>query len=205
MNSKIQSPYLAILLSVGLGLLICEGVSAAETKESKAKKTNQVPPAKPSVPPAPVATASPQPALSLNPVAQGAAKQGVKSCLKRINQVTSFIASNANAGAFLFPASPPDADQHVFSTSMEIVSPNALGYASANFAPVGSDGCGAIYDAVTYWNLNCGQTAAAVFPQLKPAGLIKQNIQILEGGATIRVFLMPAGQGCVAIKKEVVY
>jgi hypothetical protein len=34
--------------------------------------------------------------------------------------------------------------------------------------------------------------------------MLKKDIAVLDGGASTKVFLMPAGSGCLSIKKEVV-
>ncbi len=141
---------------------------------------------------------------NLNPVAQSAAKQGVKSCLKRIDQITNFLGKGANAGISLFPA-PSIVDRRLFSLAMEVDLPGTLSYAGASFAPVGTDNCDAEYQAVTYVPMNCQNLAARNFSQLKSLGVMKQSIQMLDGGPNMRVFLMPAGQGCVVIKKEMAY
>jgi|OpeIllAssembly_1097287.scaffolds.fasta_scaffold158086_2 hypothetical protein len=193
MNSKFVLGFVVASLSVWLGAELTGGASAAEPKTPAPRKPAAPAPAKPQVP-----------AQPLNAIATAAANQGVKSCLGRIDQVTRFISTNATIGAFLFNA-PDNADKHVYSTSMEVHVADTLGYATATFAPVGGSGCGAVYDAVTFWPSDCGHTAQTTFAHMKPAGLVKEDIQILEGGPSIRVFLMPAGQGCVAIKKEVVF
>jgi hypothetical protein len=34
--------------------------------------------------------------------------------------------------------------------------------------------------------------------------MLKKDITVLDGGAATKVLLMPAGSGCVSIKKEIV-
>jgi hypothetical protein len=187
------------VLMMGLGAVIVASALAAEKKsETKSKKTASDSKA------VQLKNTEAVPYTSNNPVVKTAAQMGVNTCLKRIDQITSFLAKNADAGTFLFPATS-NPDKSLFSTSMEVLASNTLAYASASFAPVGTDGCGALYEAVTYWPTNCQQTAAQGFAQLKAVGAIKRNIFILDGGPNMRVFLMPAGTGCVAIKKEVVF
>jgi hypothetical protein len=193
MNRKIGLVSAATLLSIWLGVELTGGASAAEPKA-----------AVPKTPAAPAPAKAAAPAKPLNAIATAAASQGVKSCLGRIDQVTDFLSKGATVGAFLFNA-PESADKKIYSTSMEIKISDTLAYATTTFAPVGTAGCGAAYDAVTYWPVDCAQTAKTTFSNMKPVGLVKNSIQILEGGPAVRVFLMPAGQGCVAIKKEVVF
>jgi hypothetical protein len=132
-------------------------------------------------------------------VAQAAVKMGVLSCVSRINQVATYLTANAQSGVFIFtPKNPPD--QHLFSTSFEILGQDkSLVYASANFYP-NQD---AVYDTVQYVERSPEEVAKTAFANLKRVGMVKKNIILLDGGA-VKVFLMPAGSGCVVIKKEVV-
>ncbi len=141
----------------------------------------------------------PQDDSSVNPVIKAAIKLGVRSCINRINQVTSFFTANNLSGAYIFtPQNPPD--QHIFSTSFELIrQDNSTFYASASFAP-NQD---VVYDTVEYVNMSCEDVEKNVFKNLRRIGVLKKNIILLDSGA-VKVFLMPAGNGCVVIKKEVV-
>jgi hypothetical protein len=46
--------------------------------------------------------------------------------------------------------------------------------------------------------------AAKRFGEMQKGRKLQNNITVLEGSTPTRVFLMPAGSGCVSIKKEVV-
>jgi len=140
----------------------------------------------------------------LNAIASAAAKSGVSKCLGRINQVTGFVTANSQSGTYLF-VSPSQPDRSMVSANIEIQTNNALTLASTSFAPTGSDGCSGVYEAVTYWAENCDLVSAKGFPQLKKMGVIQRHVQVLQGDGTMRMFLMPAGQGCISIKKEVIF
>jgi hypothetical protein len=147
--------------------------------------------------PAPATTQQANPSVSV--VTQAAVKMGVLSCVSRINQVITFLTANTQNGVFIFPVqSQPD--QHIFSTSFELlVSGDSSIYASASFFPNKDT----VYDTVEYVNKGCDELEKTIFKNLKRVGVIKKNIVMLDGGA-VKVFLMPAGTGCVVIKKEVV-
>ena len=136
---------------------------------------------------------------SVNAVTQAAVKLGILSCVSRINQVASFLTANNTSGVFIFtPSKPPD--QHIFSTSFELIrQDNSTLYASASFFP-NQD---AVYDTVEYVNVGCEELEKTVFKNLKRVSVLKKNIVLLDGGK-VKVFLMPAGSGCVVIKKEVI-
>jgi hypothetical protein len=196
-----------------LGVLICVGIgkvlvaASGRNEITKSSPTASQEPNQNSPPPAdtpakqgnPVPTA-PQPAnQSVNAVTQAAVKMGVLSCVSRINQVITFLTANTQNGVLIFPVQNPP-DQHIFSTSLElVVQDDVTIYATASFFP-NKD---AVYDTVEYVNKGCDELEKTVFKNLKRVGVLKKNIVILDGGP-VRVFLMPAGTGCVVIKKEVV-
>lgn len=138
-----------------------------------------------------------------NGITQAAVQQGVLNCASRINQVSNFLGFNNQSGAVLM--TPPNAqDQRLIPLAMEIPTESGSAYVSAQFAPNQANGCGAAYDAVVYWPQKCEAVAAKQFSALKKVGQMKKDITVLDGGLATKVFLMPAGSGCVSIKKEVV-
>jgi len=182
-----------LLLVFFLCLLLPSG-SIAETKTSQKASAK-----------APAASAATQAKPVINGVTQAAFNAGVKTCAGRINQVTNFLtAGTKGSGAFLFvpPANP---DQQMFSVSMEIpTSASTFAYASASFAPNQANGCGGMYETVVYWPQNCNAVAKSNFANLKVTGVVAKNIAVLDAGVSTRIFLMPAGSGCVSIKKEII-
>ena len=136
---------------------------------------------------------------SVHAVTQAAVKFGVLSCLKRIDQVASFLTAGNKSGVFIFNSLKP-ADQHVFSTSFELIRPDeSTLYASVSFFPNNDF----VYDVVEYVDKSSEELQETVFPHLKNKTMLKNNIVLLDGGK-VKVFLMPAGSGTVVIKKEVV-
>lgn len=152
----------------------------------------------PPLPAAPAPAANP----SVNSVTQAAVQGGVLTCAGRINQVASFLTAGSQSSAYLF-TSAREPDQRIFSTSLEISGPGApVAYASASFAPNQANGCGALYETVTYWPLRCEEVGARQFTGLQASARLGSTLTVLQSG-TVRVFLMPADKGCVAIKKEI--
>ena len=123
--------------------------------------------------------------------------------MSRINQVVTFLTANTKSSAYLFtPQKQPD--QSVFSVSLGLEDQNAAAaYASASFAPTTSGQAAAVYDTVQYVAQSCTEVEKSTFKNLKRKGNLGKDIVILDGGA-VTVFLMPAGSGCIVIKKEVV-
>lgn len=152
------------------------------------------------------AVSAPAAPPAVNGITQAAVSGGVLSCAGRINQVANFLTGGSlGVGAFLF-TSPVDPDQRLASVSLEI--PAGAGasstYASASFAPNQSNGCGGIYESVVYWPEKCEEVAAKNLRTLRRVGILAQTITVLDVGWSTKIFLMPAGNGCVSIKKEVV-
>ena len=147
--------------------------------------------------------AAPQASSGANAVTQAAVQQGVLNCAARINQVSNFLGFSPQAGALLLvPPSQPD--QRLLPLAMEVPTESGGAYVSATFAPNQANGCGAVYDAVVYWPQKCEAVATKQFASLKRTGQLKTSLTVLDGGPATKVFLMPAGSGCVSIKKEVV-
>ena len=130
-------------------------------------------------------------------------QQGVLNCAGRINQVSNFLGFSSQAGALLMTP-PSQSDQRLIPLAMELPVEGGIAYVSASFAPNQANGCGASYDAVVYWPQKCDVVASRQFANLKKAGRLKKDIAVLDGGVATKVLLMPAGSGCVSIKKEVV-
>lgn len=144
---------------------------------------------------------------TLTPYTENARRNGVATCLGRINQITSFvIGKSAHQGIIQVP---PKAkmNQALITSTMAIDLGNATSLVSTNFAPGATTGdCSGSYEAVTYWNASCTQVAKTNFNTFQANQSLLQRVAILEGsGGAAKVFLMPAGAGCISIKKEVLY
>lgn len=136
---------------------------------------------------------------------QYAKSAGVRKCLGRIEQVARFLTGNSsNVGGHYF-ISPARPDDMMISLSMEIQqSGTDPAYASASFAPNQANGCGGLYETVVYWPQNCETVAQQQYSDLQRVGLLSRQIIVLKGSSALKIFLMPAGTGCVAIKKEII-
>lgn len=143
------------------------------------------------------------PSSGANAVTQAEVRLGALSCASRINQVTNFLGADNALGTVLFPP-PGQPDQRLATVSMNVKGVGANTYVSASFAPNQANGCGAVYDAVTWWPETCAAVGSRHFAALKKISGDAGAMTVLDGGIATKVFLMPAGSGCVSIKKEVV-
>jgi hypothetical protein len=146
----------------------------------------------------------PQP---LTPYTIGAQRSGISTCIPRVNQVTSFLIGQQQNSGVMLSSPNRDANTSLSSVVMEIqVAANASSYVSATFSPKADGGCGATYEAVSYWNATCTEVANASFSGLKATGPLLRQINMLDGGPTLKVFLMPIGSNtCISIKKELIF
>jgi hypothetical protein len=140
-----------------------------------------------------------------NAVTRAAVQRGALQCASRVEQLTRFVGFGPQAGALLIaPAAP--VDRRLFSVQIELpagASGNSL--VDLDFAPGQANGCGASYQAVSYWKQNCDALANSQFNGLRKLPAIHHEITVLDGGPATKVFLMKAGDnGCVSIKKEIV-
>jgi hypothetical protein len=184
---------------LALSLAMTSGIAQSQPPSKNAASAVKAPPVR-TLPATQAAASNPR----LNVVANTAAQSGVIQCLPRINQLTDFIASGAKSGASLFVA-PTEPNQRLASVSLEVLAPSALSYVDAYFSPGPANSCSGAYDAVTYWEQPCQDVANKVFPDFKVDNPLRQAISVLNGGTNVRVFLMPAGPGCVSIKKEILF
>lgn len=179
----LRMPQLAITLLATSCLTI---VSAAPNPKQKEQK----------------ATAKSAQTVVTNDITSAILQAGVKNCAERINRVSNYQTAGQPFSAFIFMP-PLDVDQHQLSLSMEIV-PNGepLTYASSTFSPNAAGGCSSVSESVVYWGAPCDAVAARAFAGAPLQGNLLNNIRTLKLGDLARVYLMPAGAGCISIKKE---
>ena len=139
-----------------------------------------------------------------NNLTQAVVKAGALSCAARVEQVTGSLGFGPNVGAsVMVPAQP--FDQRMFALQMEVAAGAASNsLVNMTFAPQQANGCGASYEAISYWTQSCDALARGSFAQLKRVKAMQKDVLLLDGGPALRVFLMQAGTGCVSIKKEIV-
>lgn len=200
---KTKTAFFSLVTAVAVSATALSLAEAAKPAAEAAKEAAKEP-AKEAAKQQPAPQQRPPPA-GIHPVAQAAASAGAVECMGQINQLSNGLTANSKSGAFLF-LSPTDGARRLTSVSFEVSTQNTVAYSSASFAPAVGGGCQALYEAVVYWDKPCGEVAKTAFSTLKPAKVIMKDIDVLADAKTqLRVFLMPAGKGCVSIKKDMLY
>lgn len=141
----------------------------------------------------------------LSAIAEAAAQRGVVRCLGKIDALARSLAEKHDIGVFIFNdlAGP---DSRTVSISMEL-SPSPSGgsaYASASFTPNALGGCEVLVESVLYWSSRCALVGLA-YPGYESTGPLLANIEARSPTGSARLFLMPAGTGCISIEKSVYY
>ncbi len=202
MTTKIasRSTYLRATVSAGAAALIMAGLIAAPVHAQSTNTKNQ-----PKAAPKAAAPATAPAVAPATMITQAFTQRGAVKCAERIGQFSQFLTNGAQVGGQVFVAAE-DPDRRIASASLEIQAGQAIGYAGLTFAPdSGANRCGGVYELVSYWANSCEDVATKAYSTFKRMTPLRQAIISLDGGATVRVFLMPAGTGCVSIKKELAY
>lgn len=163
-------------------------------------------------PRAPEAASKPAQAAAVNKdgnaekqLSQAAQSLGVRTCKPMLDKVNRYLIGD-NASWGMLYASPDNPNTRILSSAIAIETlQGSTTYVSASYAPNGDMACGVAYEAVTYWNESCADVSSKVLKDLRPIGTLGNKVAMLDGGPAMRMFLMPAGTGCVQIKKEIVY
>lgn len=139
------------------------------------------------------------------PLAQAMAEAGVQACRPISDKVNQYLTGGPNPQGLFF-GSPLNADVRISSTSMVLNGLAGLSYASATFAPyAGMMGCGVVFESVTYRPEQCDAIRQSMaLPVVKGHGL-GEAVLVLDGGQGMKMLLMPAGSGCLQVKKEVLH
>lgn len=66
----------------------------------------------------------------------------------------------------------------------------------------GAAGCAGFYEQVIAWPTPCDQLKATTFAAFQNTKIILRNVKVSELGPGLQLYLMPAGAGCVSVKKE---
>jgi hypothetical protein len=140
----------------------------------------------------------------VNPLTLAVRQAGVNQCLGQFDAIGRFLNVDENSGLAIW-VNQLAPDQQLVSVSIELREKGkaASTYVTATAAPNTMNGCSFSYEASTYHPIKCDKVAESSFKGAKMMGTFKKEIQTLALDNGGRVFLMPAGTGCLAIKKEV--
>jgi hypothetical protein len=158
----------------------------------------------------PAAAAAPNAvAAAMGPVVQPPAQRlaqaltqiGLTACAAPVMQAGSFLFENGEANFTIQPLGP---DANRWPTVVMIEGAHAtMGktrLSTLTIAP--GAGCSGFYQQVIYWPQACPELKRTVFAPFTSTRVLLRNVQISELNAGVQLYLMPAGTGCVSVKKE---
>ncbi|QWF69870.1 hypothetical protein KEF85_10915 [Methylomonas paludis] len=144
--------------------------------------------------------AAPEP----NVLTKAMTQAGVVYCRDHVQKVSDFLTKGSESGVSL--QLPVDhVNDHLVSASLEVLDNSAVFYANMDFSPLVAYGCDASFEIVMYWPDKCDTVAKTQFSEAKNSGKLRKHISLLTYGDNLQIFLMPAGPGCVSIKKQTLF
>ena len=155
-------------------------------------------------PPIVATTRQPVTPATLNAFGAALAQAGAQACAPLAARLSDYLLGGAPASVFL-QAAPERPNQRILSAVFELDHQGVVTYLTVAFSPYAGGGCGASYDAVTYWEASCAEVAQSGFSNLRFLGPLRGKISMLDGGDAMRVFLLPTNSGCVQVKKETIF
>ena len=196
-------------LCVGVAVFLNADPAASASKPAKAKDADKKPAAKVEPAPAPAPLPPPPPTpigrgiAGVDALMQWSARVGIKTCQPELDRLTRSLGAATQVGGQPF-AAPEFPDMALYSTSMEVLNGQVPSYVTLDVAPVVAGHCGYSYNAITYWPDVCRQVEVAFNP-MQLQGILSSQVEVLwdPKSPLLRVYLMPAGPGCISIKKEV--
>ncbi|MGI4779346.1 MAG: hypothetical protein ACRYGA_14745 [Janthinobacterium lividum] len=143
-------------------------------------------------------TSSPGPT---NPVVMLARQVGAARCADMARRIGGqVVGAFPSAGVVLTP--PGVADQSMISASIETRDGQGMHFVSAFLGPNGRSGCDGGYDDIRYWPKSCDQLVIDELRGLSAIHPLGPEIGTLVAASSQHIYLMPAGVGCVSIRKE---
>jgi hypothetical protein len=135
-----------------------------------------------------------------NKITQQAKKAGVKRCLPAVEAISNYLIGADPHGVDSFRTPKPN--QQPFSATIERNASDGVVLSSTTITPTQDGDCVLNYDLIRWYDASCLVVAQERYPKHRYRGVLSKKVILLDGAA--RVYLLPAGDGCLALKKEVI-
>ncbi len=128
----------------------------------------------------------------------------ITACAAVIQRAADFLFAGGPGNFSLQPLGP-DANRWPTAVTLESTSPDGAQtrFATLIVAPAGT--CSGFYQQVIYWPQSCAVVKKSTFAAFTGDRLLFRTITASEANAGLQLYLMPAGAGCVSIKKELLH
>lgn len=154
---------------------------------------------------APTVLAQPGPAPKLAPIdrlTQQLTKAGVKRCLPIVQTVGKFLIESGEA-AFVVRSLGTNGDTSPVMVTIESSHPSLGTTRYSTVTVVPAESCAGYYEQSIYWAQACTAVRATNFANFPAPKALQKNIMTSTASPTVSLYLMPAGQGCLSVKKEI--
>lgn len=129
-----------------------------------------------------------------------AKEAGVVRCLTSVKKVATFLHDDKNHGAHS-TWSRANPDKTMFTSTIERTYADGAGITSLFAVPVAT-GCAIAYERVLYFDKTCLALARDTFADFQFSGTLNKLVTVFEKKSGGAAYLMSAGSGCIAVRKE---
>lgn len=128
-------------------------------------------------------------------------QMGLRTCATRFQDAAGFLFANGDVDFVLQPLGPnPNLWPTALTSAGAYEQSKQTRLTTLLIAPAGT--CAGMYQQVIYWAEACPALKKRVFGSFTNDRVLRGKIMQSEAGPGLQVYLMPAGPGCVSIKKE---
>ncbi|GGP58939.1 hypothetical protein GCM10009347_26670 [Shewanella algicola] len=128
-----------------------------------------------------------------------ATTHGIKKCLPAVKSIAEFLAKGNHGANSLWNKNTPD--ESAFTSVIEQSFKDSPILSTMTVTRTKSDDCYSEYEKIFYFEENCMATAQTTFKGAEYEGMVNKYITFLNHEG-IDTYLMPAGPGCVVIRRE---
>jgi hypothetical protein len=136
-------------------------------------------------------------------LAQAAGQLHMTICAPLAARVTDFLLEGVADANFTVQPMGPDANVWPTVIVMESAHPDfgRTRLSTITLSP-SPRGCSAMYEQVIHWAQPCASLKADTFAAFQSEHVLNRNIRVSEANPGLQLYLIPAGEGCVSVKKE---
>ena len=117
-----------------------------------------------------------------------------------MQRVTDYLFDRQDAKTV---AQPLGLDADRWPTVFTIESGDSTGGGHDRFAILTiAPNCSGMYQQTIYWPTPCALVKSTMFGKFSGEHPLLRDVKVADDGPALQVYLMPAGTGCVSIKKE---
>ncbi|HEY0663811.1 MAG TPA: hypothetical protein VGD18_04310 [Thiobacillaceae bacterium] len=131
-----------------------------------------------------------------------AARAGVRSCLRAIESMESWLTRGQTGNALAFWDGAAS-DRNLFSALIALENPSGNSLADLNVVPSSDGQCVVEYTQTGYVARSCAEYLASLGPAARFVRDLNGKTALVQGQG-VQIYLSPAGQGCLWMRKQIV-